>query len=54
MDLHRWIKVGQTATFEVEGIGRMVHKIVPGQRVVEHVLGMRGLLEPPAADAVTT
>jgi 2-keto-4-pentenoate hydratase/2-oxohepta-3-ene-1,7-dioic acid hydratase in catechol pathway len=47
MDLHRWIKVGQTATFEIEGIGRMTHLIVPGRHIVDHVGGMKGLIEPP-------
>ncbi|MGE0743765.1 MAG: fumarylacetoacetate hydrolase family protein [Rhodospirillales bacterium] len=47
MDLHRWIKVGQTATFEVEGIGTLSHKVVAGERVVGHTLGMKGLLQAP-------
>lgn len=45
MDLHRWIKVGQTITIEVQGIGRLTHRIVAGERVVSHVLGMPGLLK---------
>ena len=48
MDLHRWIKVGQTVTFEVEGIGHLTHKIIEGERVVDYTLkGMDGLLKPP-------
>jgi 2-keto-4-pentenoate hydratase/2-oxohepta-3-ene-1,7-dioic acid hydratase in catechol pathway len=49
MDYHKWVEVGQTMTFEVEGIGRMIHKIVPGEHVVDHVNGMKGLIAPPAA-----
>ena len=47
MDLHRWPQVGQKMTFEVEGIGTLAHEIVRGERIVEHVLGMKGLLKPP-------
>jgi 2-keto-4-pentenoate hydratase/2-oxohepta-3-ene-1,7-dioic acid hydratase in catechol pathway len=49
MDYHKWPRVGQTMTFEVEGIGRMTHKIVAGEHVVDHVLGMKGLIDPPKA-----
>ena len=45
MDLHRWPQVGQTWTVEVEGIGTLSHRIVPGERVVDYTLrGMDGLL----------
>ena len=50
MDLHRWVKVGQTVTFEVEGIGSLTHKIIAGERVVDYTLkGMDGLLKPPSS-----
>jgi 2-keto-4-pentenoate hydratase/2-oxohepta-3-ene-1,7-dioic acid hydratase in catechol pathway len=48
MDLKKWPQVGQKMTFEVEGIGTLTHEIVRGERVVEHVLGMKGLLTAPA------
>jgi 2-keto-4-pentenoate hydratase/2-oxohepta-3-ene-1,7-dioic acid hydratase in catechol pathway len=48
MDLHKWIKVGQTASFEIEGIGTMTHTIVPGRHIVDHVNGMKALVESPA------
>jgi 2-keto-4-pentenoate hydratase/2-oxohepta-3-ene-1,7-dioic acid hydratase in catechol pathway len=48
MDTGRWPRVGQTMTFEIEGIGTLRHPIVAGERVVDYVLnGMPGLLEPP-------
>ena len=51
MDYHKWPQVGQTMLFEVEGIGRMQHKIVKGEHVVDHVLGMKGLIPPPTDTA---
>jgi 2-keto-4-pentenoate hydratase/2-oxohepta-3-ene-1,7-dioic acid hydratase in catechol pathway len=49
MDSGRWIKPGQRATFEVEGIGSLTHRIEPGEHVVDYVKnGMEGLLRPPA------
>ncbi len=49
LDLHRWVQVGQTVTIEFEGLGRMEHKIVPGEHVVDYVgSGMDGLLQPPS------
>jgi 2-keto-4-pentenoate hydratase/2-oxohepta-3-ene-1,7-dioic acid hydratase in catechol pathway len=49
LNLKRWVQVGQTVTFEVEGIGSLTHHIVPGERVVDYVgRGMDGLLQPPA------
>ena len=51
MDYHKWPQVGQVMKFEVEGIGTMIHKIVAGEHVVDHVLGMKGLIEKPAAKA---
>jgi 2-keto-4-pentenoate hydratase/2-oxohepta-3-ene-1,7-dioic acid hydratase in catechol pathway len=49
MDLHRWPQVGQTVTFEVEGIGTLTHRIVAGEQVVDYTLrGMEGLLSPPS------
>lgn len=48
MDYHKWPQVGQVMTFEVEGIGRMQHRIVPGEHIVDHVLGMPGLIPQPA------
>lgn len=47
MDLHKWIRVGQTATFTVEGIGAMSLTVVAGEHVVDHVGGMDGLLTYP-------
>ena len=48
LNLKRWVQVGQTVTFEVEGIGSLTHQIVPGERVVDHVgRGMDGLLHAP-------
>ncbi len=48
MDLHRWPQVGQTVTFEVEGIGSLTHRIVAGERVVDYTLnGLECLLGPP-------
>ena len=49
MDTHRWVQVGQTITFEVEGIGTLSHLVVPGDDVVDYVRnGMAGLLTPPS------
>jgi 2-keto-4-pentenoate hydratase/2-oxohepta-3-ene-1,7-dioic acid hydratase in catechol pathway len=48
MDLHKWPKVGQTATFTMAGLGSMALKVVKGEHVVSHVAGMKGYLEPPA------
>jgi hypothetical protein len=43
------VQVGQTVTFEVEGIGSLTHQIVPGEQIVDYVRrGMDGLLHPPA------
>ena len=48
MDLHKWIKVGQTATFTVEGLGSMSLTVVEGEHVVGHVKdGLPGLLTYP-------
>ena len=49
-DLHKWIKIGQTARFWIEHIGAMSLKVVEGEHVVDHVSGMKGLLQPPGAD----
>ncbi|HWG06797.1 MAG TPA: fumarylacetoacetate hydrolase family protein [Beijerinckiaceae bacterium] len=49
MDYHKWPQVGQVMTFEIEGIGIMSHRIVAGEHVVDHVLGMKGLIEKPPA-----
>ena len=51
MDYHKWPQVGQTMTFEVEGIGWMQHKIVKGEHVVSHTIGMKGMIDPPEAKA---
>ncbi len=51
MDLHKWIKLGQTATFTVENIGAMNLKVVKGDDVVRHVEGMKGLLRYPGGSA---
>jgi 2-keto-4-pentenoate hydratase/2-oxohepta-3-ene-1,7-dioic acid hydratase in catechol pathway len=49
MDTHRWVQVGQTISFEVEGIGTLSHLVVPGDNAVDYVLnGMPGLLEAPS------
>ncbi|HEY0941452.1 MAG TPA: fumarylacetoacetate hydrolase family protein [Steroidobacter sp.] len=47
MDHHHWFRVGQEVTFRIEGLGAMTLKIVAGERVVEHVRGMQGLLPIP-------
>jgi len=47
MDYGKWPAVGQTVEFEVEGIGRLRHRIVAGEHVVDHVAGMDGLLRHP-------
>ena len=47
MDLHKWIKVGQKATFWIEKLGRMTLTVTKGEAVVRHVAGMKGLLTPP-------
>lgn len=47
MDYAKWPQVGQTMTLEIAGIGRMVHPIVAGEHVVDHTLGMKGLIDPP-------
>ncbi|HVV92172.1 MAG TPA: fumarylacetoacetate hydrolase family protein [Hyphomicrobiales bacterium] len=49
MDHHRWIRPGQVATFAIEGLGAMSLKVVEGERVVSHVLGMNGLLSHPSS-----
>jgi len=49
MDLHKWIKIGQVATFWVEKIGSMQLKVVRGDDAVKHVHGMKGLLPIPKA-----
>jgi 2-keto-4-pentenoate hydratase/2-oxohepta-3-ene-1,7-dioic acid hydratase in catechol pathway len=49
MDHHRWVKLGQTMTFTMAGLGTMSLKIVPGETVVRHVEGMPGMVAPPAA-----
>lgn len=49
MDIHKWVKVGQTATFTVDGIGSMSLTVVEGPSIVRHVDGMPGLLEYPGA-----
>lgn len=45
MDTHRWIKVGRQVVFTIERLGSMTLQVVPGEHVVSHVLGMKGLLE---------
>lgn len=45
MDTQRWVKLGQRVTFWMERLGRMTLEVVPGERVVNHVLGMEGLLK---------
>ena len=47
MDIHKWIEVGQTATFTVEGIGSMSLQVVEGPARVRHVAGMPGLIPYP-------
>lgn len=48
MDSGRWVQVGQTISFEVEGIGTLSHLVVEGDNAVDYVLkGMEGLLEVP-------
>ncbi|MBV9582154.1 MAG: fumarylacetoacetate hydrolase family protein [Chloroflexi bacterium] len=52
VDLHRWPRVGQRVTFDVSGIGRLEHTIVPGDHAVDYVRqGMDGLLQAPRAVA---
>lgn len=50
MDIHKWIEVGQTATFTIEGLGSMSLTVVEGEHVVDHVNGMKGLLTYPGED----
>ena len=47
MDIHKWIAIGQTATFTVAGIGAMALTVVEGEHRVDHVNGMPGLLPYP-------
>jgi 2-keto-4-pentenoate hydratase/2-oxohepta-3-ene-1,7-dioic acid hydratase in catechol pathway len=47
VDLDKWIQVGQTATFEAAGLGTLVHEVVAGEHVVDHINGMDGLLQQP-------
>lgn len=50
LDLHKWVRVGQTVSIEVEGLGRMQHEIVAGEHVVDYVgSGIDGLLKPQTA-----
>jgi 2-keto-4-pentenoate hydratase/2-oxohepta-3-ene-1,7-dioic acid hydratase in catechol pathway len=52
LNLRRWVQVGQTVTFEIEGIGSLTHRVVAGERVVDYVgRGMDGLLQPPTPAA---
>jgi 2-keto-4-pentenoate hydratase/2-oxohepta-3-ene-1,7-dioic acid hydratase in catechol pathway len=44
MDHHRWVKVGETMTFSVDGLGSMSLKVVSEPSPVRHVEGMAGLL----------
>jgi 2-keto-4-pentenoate hydratase/2-oxohepta-3-ene-1,7-dioic acid hydratase in catechol pathway len=54
MDTGRWVQVGQTISFAVEGIGTLSHRIVACERVVDYVLrGMEGLLTPPPTAAAS-
>jgi 2-keto-4-pentenoate hydratase/2-oxohepta-3-ene-1,7-dioic acid hydratase in catechol pathway len=48
MDTKRWIKVGQRARFEVEGLGVLDQEVVATDQVVDYVRnGMDGLMSPP-------
>jgi hypothetical protein len=48
MDTKRWIKVGQRARFEVEGLGALDQEVVARPLVVDYVRnGMEGLMSPP-------
>lgn len=48
VDSDRWVRIGQTMTFEVEGIGTLSHRVVAGEQVVDYVgRGMDGLLSAP-------
>ncbi len=47
MDTGRWIEVGQTAKFEIEGLGAMELEVVQGDHEVDHINGMEGLLKAP-------
>jgi 2-keto-4-pentenoate hydratase/2-oxohepta-3-ene-1,7-dioic acid hydratase in catechol pathway len=49
MDHHRWVKVGETMTFIVDGLGAMSLKVVQADAPVRHVDGMEPLVTPPAA-----
>ncbi len=48
MDIMKWVQIGQTMTFTIDGIGSMALKIVPGEHVVSHVLGMQAQIPRPA------
>ena len=53
MDLHRWPQIGQRFAVEVEGIGRLEHPIVAGERVVDYVgSGLPGRLAPAPTETV--
>ena len=48
MDSGRWVQVGQTISFEVEGIGTLTHRVVAGEQVTDYTLnGMDGLIPAP-------
>lgn len=50
MDTKRWIKVGQRARFEVEGLGVLDQEVAAQPQVVDYVRnGMDGLMSPPEA-----
>ena len=54
MDMHRWPRVGQTFTIEVQGIGSLTHRIVPGHETPAYVRnGMDGLLGPAPGTSPT-
>lgn len=53
LDLHKWVRVGQTVSIEFEGIGRMQHTIVAGEHVVDYVgSGIGRLLSPKVPEAM--
>lgn len=55
IDLHKWVRVGQTVSIEFEGIGRMQHTIVEGEHVVDYVgSGIGRLLTPKVPTAASS
>jgi 2-keto-4-pentenoate hydratase/2-oxohepta-3-ene-1,7-dioic acid hydratase in catechol pathway len=48
MDIMKWVQIGQTMTFTIDGIGSMALQIVAGEHVVSHVFGMPSQIPNPS------